>query len=348
MSSRIIPVQPFDYVVFGATGDLTKRKLVPSLMGLAKDGLLPPGFALDGDVVGAQMTAHGGFVEGREGDADVVDIATARDGRDGARGAGMGDVPEDDQGGAAPDLLHAQRGVGITGLAAEHVGIPAHGLIEIVDEEDDMVEAEDLEIATELMTPYAHWITPTFVPKRFDTWFFLAEAPEDQIALHDGSESTDSVWIGPQEAIEEAKAGKRTLVHATTKNLELLAEGKGPLPDGFFWAVSVLLLAITALLGMLIYFLQLLWRIIGSVGEGDPFVPENAGRLSRIGIAIAAMELLRLAVVVFVSAVPKLVGDEAPRLSTQFILWISVAALFVLSQVFREGTRLRDEEKMTI
>jgi hypothetical protein len=46
--------------------------------------------------------------------------------------------------------------------------------------------------------------------------------------------------------------------------------------------------------------------------------------------------------------VPKLVGDEAPRLSTQFILWISVAALFVLSQVFREGTRLRDEEKMTI
>jgi len=90
----------------------------------------------------------------------------------------------------------------------------------------DMVEAEDLEIATELMTPYAHWITPTFVPKRFDTWFFLAEAPEDQIALHDGSESTDSVWIGAQEAIEEAKAGKRTLVHATSKNLELLVEGK--------------------------------------------------------------------------------------------------------------------------
>jgi 8-oxo-dGTP pyrophosphatase MutT (NUDIX family) len=90
----------------------------------------------------------------------------------------------------------------------------------------DMVEAEDLEIATDLMTPYAHWITPTFVPKRFDTWFFLAEAPEDQIALHDGSESTDSVWIGAQEAIDEATAGKRTLVHATTKNLELLAEGK--------------------------------------------------------------------------------------------------------------------------
>src|SRR5476649_861696 len=90
----------------------------------------------------------------------------------------------------------------------------------------DLVEGEDLELATDLMTPYAHWITPTFVPRRFDTWFYLAEAPEDQLALHDGSESTDSVWIGAQEAIDEAKAGKRTLVHATTKNIELLAEGK--------------------------------------------------------------------------------------------------------------------------
>lgn len=89
----------------------------------------------------------------------------------------------------------------------------------------DLVEAEDLELATELMTPFAHWITPTFVPKRFDTWFFLADAPEDQVASHDGSESVDSVWIGAQEAIDEAKAGRRMLVHATQKNLELLAEG---------------------------------------------------------------------------------------------------------------------------
>jgi 8-oxo-dGTP pyrophosphatase MutT (NUDIX family) len=88
----------------------------------------------------------------------------------------------------------------------------------------DLVEAEDLELATDLMTPFAHWITPTFAPKRFDTWFFLAEAPEDQIALHDGSESVDSVWIEPQQAIAEAVAGRRTLVHATTKNLELLTE----------------------------------------------------------------------------------------------------------------------------
>ena len=38
MSSRIIPVQPFDYVVFGATGDLTKRKLIPALYHRFVDG----------------------------------------------------------------------------------------------------------------------------------------------------------------------------------------------------------------------------------------------------------------------------------------------------------------------
>src|SRR5687768_8302647 len=38
VSSRIIPVQPFDYVVFGATGDLTKRKLLPALYHRFKSG----------------------------------------------------------------------------------------------------------------------------------------------------------------------------------------------------------------------------------------------------------------------------------------------------------------------
>ena len=113
--------------------------------------------------------------------------------------------------------------------AGELEGIEARWRAKLAKDEAtivDLAEAEDLEIATDLMTPFAHWITPTFAPRRFDTWFFLAEAPQDQIALHDGSESVDSVWIGPQQAIDEATAGKRTLVHATFKNLELLAEGK--------------------------------------------------------------------------------------------------------------------------
>lgn len=125
-------------------------------------------------------------------------------------------------------LLARKRGQRTLIAAADLKGIEQRWRAKLAKDEAsivDLVEAEDLELATDLMVPYAHWITPTFVPKRFDTWFFLAEAPQDQIALHDGSESVDSVWIGAQQAIDEAKAGRRTLVHATQKNLELLAEG---------------------------------------------------------------------------------------------------------------------------
>ena len=126
-------------------------------------------------------------------------------------------------------LLARQRGQRALIAAADLLGIEQRWRTKLAKDEAsivDLVEAEDLELATDLMVPFAHWITPTFAPRRFDTWFFLAEAPQDQIALHDGSESVDSVWIGAQPALDEATAGRRTLVHATAKNLELLAEAK--------------------------------------------------------------------------------------------------------------------------
>jgi len=84
----------------------------------------------------------------------------------------------------------------------------------------------DLFLACDLLVPFAHWITPAMVPKRFDTHFFLAAAPADQLALHDGSESVDSVWIAPQAALDEAEAGRRTIIFPTLMNLARLAQAK--------------------------------------------------------------------------------------------------------------------------
>jgi 8-oxo-dGTP pyrophosphatase MutT (NUDIX family) len=85
-----------------------------------------------------------------------------------------------------------------------------------------MFAAEGLHPAADAMLHFAHWITPDSRPKRFDTQFFLAAAPPDQVAVHDGHESEDSVWIAPLQAIAEANAGQRRLVFATRKVLEKL------------------------------------------------------------------------------------------------------------------------------
>jgi 8-oxo-dGTP pyrophosphatase MutT (NUDIX family) len=87
----------------------------------------------------------------------------------------------------------------------------------------DVVRAEDLVIATDLMVPFAHWITPEFAPKRFDTHFFLVAAPIGQLGAHDGGESVEGIWIAPSQALRDAESGQRTLVFATQLNLRKLA-----------------------------------------------------------------------------------------------------------------------------
>lgn len=87
----------------------------------------------------------------------------------------------------------------------------------------EALAAEGLEPAADELAHWAHWVTPASRSKRFDTHFFLAAAPPDQLAVHDGLESVDSVWIAPAQAVAEADAGRRRLVFATRKNLEKLA-----------------------------------------------------------------------------------------------------------------------------
>jgi 8-oxo-dGTP pyrophosphatase MutT (NUDIX family) len=83
-----------------------------------------------------------------------------------------------------------------------------------------------LVLALDELVPYAHWITPEGMPKRFDTWFFLAAAPPEQVGAHDGRESTDSIWVSPREALAGGESGRFKLPFPTTRNLIRL--GKQP------------------------------------------------------------------------------------------------------------------------
>ena len=83
-----------------------------------------------------------------------------------------------------------------------------------------LAEAEDLVLACDHLVPFAHWITPETQPKRFDTHFFLAGAPPDQEARHDGHESIDSVWITPAALVDAADGGKWYVMFPTRLNAQ--------------------------------------------------------------------------------------------------------------------------------
>ena len=64
----------------------------------------------------------------------------------------------------------------------------------------------------------SRWITPIGVPKRFDTYFFLATVGRNAVASAENVEAVEAIWISPAEAIEKLK-----IVFPTLKNLEALA-----------------------------------------------------------------------------------------------------------------------------
>ncbi len=86
-----------------------------------------------------------------------------------------------------------------------------------------VLEEANLEPATDALAHFAHWITPAHQPKRYDTQFFLAAAPPEHLAVHDGTEAVESIWITPAQALADTESGRFKLVFATAKNLEKLS-----------------------------------------------------------------------------------------------------------------------------
>jgi 8-oxo-dGTP pyrophosphatase MutT (NUDIX family) len=74
------------------------------------------------------------------------------------------------------------------------------------------------------LVPFARWITPPEVSIRFDTYFFLAVAPDGVEVVVDGSEIVDARWFEPARALEGSEAGELLMVFPTIKNLERIAQ----------------------------------------------------------------------------------------------------------------------------
>ena len=73
------------------------------------------------------------------------------------------------------------------------------------------------------LLPFSRWITPAQVKIRFDTWFFVARAPEGAEVQIDDAEVVDARWLRPQDALDMGAREELLLVFPTIKHLEQLA-----------------------------------------------------------------------------------------------------------------------------
>ena len=98
----------------------------------------------------------------------------------------------------------------------------------------DVLDQEDLVLALDEVRYFSHWITPEGAPKRFDTRFFLARAPDGQAYTHDDAELIGSAWVRPLDALERCRAGGFPMIEPTIHSLEAI--GRFPTSDALLQA----------------------------------------------------------------------------------------------------------------
>jgi 8-oxo-dGTP pyrophosphatase MutT (NUDIX family) len=73
------------------------------------------------------------------------------------------------------------------------------------------------------LAPFARWITPPGNSRRYDTWFFVAAAPDGHVYEHDDGETVASTWLRPADALAQARDGAIELIYPTFRSLQTLA-----------------------------------------------------------------------------------------------------------------------------
>ena len=114
--------------------------------------------------------------------------------------------------------------------------------------------------------------------------------------------------------------------------------------------LGIMVFAIVFLVGAF-WFLRLLRKIIDTVGDGDPFVPENAERLTLMGWLALAAQLLAIPAAGAALYVAKIFEDqEGVTVDAGLDLSgiVLVVVLFILARVFRHGAAMRADLEGTV
>ena len=88
---------------------------------------------------------------------------------------------------------------------------------------DALLNDAGLKLAVDELVYFSHWITPAGAPRRYDTRFFIAQAPAGQEPVHDNEETIESVWVSPRVGVEQFRQGTFKLMTPTIHTLRLFA-----------------------------------------------------------------------------------------------------------------------------
>ncbi len=135
----------------------------------------------------------------------------------------------------------------------------------------------------------------------------------------------------------------------TGTRVNILADSPAAgLADSYPAVVAILILMIL-LFALGIIFMRELYRIVGSVEQGDPFQPFNADRLRRMGWIIVVGQLV-LFVIAGVSASGSRVRPDfdGDALLSGLGAMLMALILFILARVFRVGADMRGELDGTV
>ncbi|MGV9596965.1 NUDIX hydrolase [Streptosporangium sandarakinum] len=83
----------------------------------------------------------------------------------------------------------------------------------------DFLAGRGLVLRSDLLRPWAHWITPVVEPRRFDTRFFVAALPAGQRTRDVGGEADQVTWARPADALAGARDGRIFLMPPTYRTL---------------------------------------------------------------------------------------------------------------------------------
>lgn len=188
---------------------------------------------LNSDFVGGAYVFPGGAVDPADRHVDLEPVCEGRTDADASRRLGIG------SGGLAFWVAAIRESFEEAGVLLAY---DLDGVVDLDDAESsarwghhrqqvdtgqltmvDLCRLEGLRLAVDGMHYFSHWITPEGAPRRYDTRFFLAAAPENQTPLHDDHEVIANEWLRPADAIARAESGELTMMPPTIASLKAIS-----------------------------------------------------------------------------------------------------------------------------